>query len=117
MTVRVRSAEGGELEYGSLAEAREGLRTGLIGPRDQVQLGPTEPWQPASALGPAPGSPLAARLWRQALGTLAVVALGARALWALKAGAVLEAAVLSLALALLLTGVTVWSARRRRPGA
>jgi hypothetical protein len=56
MTVRVRSAEGGELEYASVAAVRQALAVGLVSPDDEALVPGASGWQRAGDLvGPAAG--------------------------------------------------------------
>ena len=85
MTVRVRSPEGGELGYRTVAEVREALRLGLVAPTDEVLVPGETAWRPAASLGPAPAPGRRADRRTPPLAALAVAA-AAVALLTLRSG-------------------------------
>jgi hypothetical protein len=123
MTVRVRSADGGELEYESLAAVRRALAVGLVGPEDEVLEPGQGSWRRAGSLGPPPSgrARLASLVPTRAAATVAggaVAALTALAALLLLRSSTLTERLTGLAIAFGLAGVGInllgWALRTRR---
>jgi hypothetical protein len=116
MTVRVRSAEGGELAFPSLEAVRQAVALGLVAPQDEVLEAGETTWRRADSLGEAtsgsaPRGPRDVR-WPLALAgaaLLALLLLGSARWEARAAGAALAFALGSVMLTL-----TARALRRRR---